>query len=357
MDSSRVKLAALLPVAALLLASCEHATMTNPVTNPAQFTQNISAADLDSTLVKGTARVVVRLARNDSLVARRIIVKLRSGLTRPEEVEGRVSAVASGSTADTMTFGDLGGLQVVINDSTHFRGDLDEGGNDSAEHRDSMETHDVIGMSDGPGGLDEDGGRALLTRADFTAQIKLLLAAGRRPNVRAMRPAPSSPQAPGNASFVATSVRLDEGDEAAEIEMNVDSANFTSNATPPPLGWITVLGLKIEIRSSTRISADLDDTEGEGRFGGIVKAVDTTAHSFTLSDSTVVRVVAGTEFEDGEDGMGLATLAEVQAALAAGKTVSAHGRGILDSAGPPRTFIAIEVRFFAGISLGSMAGM
>jgi len=346
MSGLRLKLFAL-PLAALVLASCEQSNMVSPIGSSNQaFSKDITPQQLGSGLATGTARVVIRLERNDSLIARRLILKLRSGTQRPEEVEGRVSAVAMGGAADTLTFGELGGLKIAINDSTHFRGEIEDV--DSTHDSDRV----VTAGSDGPGGMDEEGDRAPLTRAAFTTRLAALIAAGRRPTVSVTRPAPASPQAPGDNSFVAASARLDEGDEVAEIEMNVDSANFAVNTTPPPLGFITVLGLKIEIRSSTRISSDMEDTGGEGRFGGIVKTVDTTANTFTLSDSTVVKVVAGTEFEDGDEHVGLHTLAQVAADLTAGKTVFAHGRGVLESAGPPKTIIAIEVRFFDSAMVG-----
>ncbi|MFI5279697.1 MAG: hypothetical protein ACHQU1_04315 [Gemmatimonadales bacterium] len=342
-----VRLLAALPVAALVLASCEHSSMVDPVGSSSQaFSRDITPAQLDSGLTAGSGRVVIRLVRGDSLVARRIVLKRHSGTQRPEEVEGRVSAVATGGATDTLTFGDLGGLKIVINDSTTFQGEIEEGhGGHDGGHR------DILG-SDGPGGMDEDGPRTAVTRAAFTARLAALIAAGRRPNVEAMRPAPASPQAPDDGSFVASSLRLDEGDEAAEIEMNVDSANFAADTTPPPLGFVTVLGLKIEIRSTTRFSSDMEDTEGEGRFGGLVQSVDTTAGTVTLADSTVLKIVAGTEIEDGPFDMGLMTLAQVQAALTAGKTVSAHGRGVLETAGPPKTIVVIEVRFFDATAMG-----
>jgi hypothetical protein len=350
MPGLRVKLLASLPLAALVLAACEHASMVDPIgTSSQSFSRIITPSELDSGIAAGSARVVIRLERGDSLIARRIILKRHSGTGRPEEVEGRVSAVASGGTADTLTFGDLGGLKIVINDSTRFRGEIE----DADTAHDGERDGDRIGMagSDGPGGVDLDGDRALVTRATFTARIAALLALGRRPNVDAIRPA-NGTQAPGDGSFVASSVRLDEGDEAAEIEMNVDSANFAVNAAPPPLGFITVLGLKIEITSTTRLSGDTEEAEGEGRFGGLVKSVDTTAHTVTLSDSTVLKIVAGTEIEDGPFNMGLMSLAQVQAALTAGKTVSAHGRGVLEAAGPPKTIVVIEVRFFDATTMG-----
>src|SRR5260221_3344063 len=122
MAGLRVKLLASLPVAALVLAGCEHSSVVDPFGSSNQaFSRIITPAQLDSGLAAGSARVVIRLERHDPLRARRIILKLRSGTQRPAEVEGRVSAVVTGGSADTLTFGDLCGPNGMVVDSTALR--------------------------------------------------------------------------------------------------------------------------------------------------------------------------------------------------------------------------------------------
>lgn len=325
-------LGALLAAAALLVAACEH--QPTPVTAPSTpsgtkpgtttgtppvFSSQASIGDFQGRLDSGAARVRIRLVP-DSLVARRVVIE-RSGRMRADEViDGRVVAVAAGATADTLTL-DIGGLEVVLDDTTLLRG----------EH--------VWGDQD-------DGDRSGAVLTVFTMRLKAALAAGRRPFVEARRAPPSNPQGPLDSSFVARTIRFDDADEAPEIEVNVDSANFSLNGSPPPAAWITVLGRRIAIRDSTVLKEDLPKAEGVMDFSDTVTAVDTAAHTATLKGGTVLTIVLGSEIET-DDGGGLATLADVAAALAASKTVLAHGRGLLVSA-TPTTFDVIEVVFHLG---------
>ena len=309
------------PALALLAAAgCEHASA--PITGPNAapvFSAQSSIEDLKTRLDSGVARIRIKLVP-DSLVARRIVIERPRRMRSAEEVEGRVVAVAIGAGADTLTL-DIGGLQVVLDSSTRLRGEHAWGDHDEGD----------------------EGSSAL---ADFTTRLTMALAAGRRPFVEARRAAPASPQAPDDSAFVARTVRFDDADEAPEIEIDVDSASFAANGSPPPAAWITVLGRRIEIRDSTIIRSDLPRAEGVQNFSDTVSAVDTTARTVTLMGGAVLRIVAGTEIET-EHGMGLATLADVAAALAASKTVLAHGRGLLETA-TPATFDVIEVVFHIG---------
>ncbi len=65
---------------------------------------------------------------------------------------------------------------------------------------------------------------------------------------------------------------------------------------------------------------------------------------FTLTDQTVVAIVADTEIEDGESDEHLGSLEEVQAALDAFQIVEAEGEGSIDSE-DPLVLTAIEVEF------------
>src|SRR6266566_4691560 len=185
--------------------------------------------------------------------------------------------------------------------------------------------------------------------AEFTMRVQHALAAGRHPAIEARRPAPGTPQAPGDGSFTAAVVRLDDAADRPSIEINVTSANVLANASPPPDAWLQVLGQKIELRVSdgtTRIKQETPETDGELRFGGIVASVDVSGNKVTLADGTILRFVAGSEIErgDDQDDSTLATLADVQHALAAGDSVVARGEGLLETA-TPRTLDVISVRF------------
>ena len=72
--------------------------------------------------------------------------------------------------------------------------------------------------------------------------------------------------------------------------------------------------------------------------------MDEPGGTLTLEGGTIIRIVAGTEFEpkEGDDGDHLTSLADVAAALAAGKTVRAEGKGLVESL-TPLTFDAIRI--------------
>src|SRR5207244_13242837 len=97
---------------------------------------------------------------------------------------------------------------------------------------------------------------------------------------------------------------------------------------------------------TTRRKRQNPDLEGVRGFEGLVQSVDQTAQTVTLKDGTVIRIVAGTEFDarEGDEDDHLASLAAVQDALTAGKTVQAEGRGLVDSANP-LTIDAIRIEF------------
>jgi uncharacterized protein DUF5666 len=157
--------------------------------------------------------------------------------------------------------------------------------------------------------------------------------------VRATRPAPAQPQAPDDGKFLAATLQLDEGNNHPRIELNIAAANLTTNATPPPDAILKVLGVSLELRVSdgtTKLRVENQEAEGAEEFHGVVKSVDQTAKTVTLMDGTIIRIVAGTEFEarEGDVDDHLTSLADVQAALTAGKTVEAEGRGVVDTTSP-----------------------
>ena len=107
--------------------------------------------------------------------------------------------------------------------------------------------------------------------------------------------------------------------------------------------------MSLELRLSdgtTKLKHKNPELEGASEFEGIVKSVDQAAQTVTLIDGTIIRIVAGTEIDgdEGEHDDHLTTLADVQAALTAGKTVKTEGRGLVDSTNP-LTIDAIRIEF------------
>lgn len=313
------------------IAGCDSGMSGPRSTLPAQFSRQISLPDFQNQLITGPTRVEVRLVPG-TLVARRVQIQTPDALTRPEEVRSRVSAISATGDQGTVTL-ELGGLQISFDATTRFRPDDGDGGAAAPM------------MSDGDG--------SSTTLADFVARVQAELAAGRHPAVKARRAAPAVPQAPDDATFLASELRLDEENDHARLSMNVTDANLTTNPTPPPDATLKLLGLSIELRTSdgtTTIHAENDDLEGQQEFEGLVQAVDVTGNSLTLTDGTIVRLSAGTMIEarEGEDGddTHLGSLADVQAALTAGSTVKAEGEGMVAST-TPRTIDAVEIEFEA----------
>jgi len=318
-----LKPARILPmmIGGLVLFGCDVQRSAGPNDVP-QFSRSITLPGLDSLLGAGPARVKIWLMPG-TLVARRVVVKQAEQLTRSERIDGRVTAIAASATADTLSLA-IGDLKIVVNSDTKFTGQHEEGD-------------------------DDDNNPAPASLAEFTMRVQHALAAGRHPAIEARRPAPGTPQAPGDVRFTAAVVRLDDAADRPSIEINVTSANVLSNSSPPPDAWLQVLGQKIELRVSdgtTRIKQETPETDGELRFGGIVASVNVSGNKVTLADGTILRFVAGSEIERGDDrdDSTLATLADVQHALAAGDSVVARGEGLLETA-TPRTLDVISVRF------------
>ncbi len=103
------------------------------------------------------------------------------------------------------------------------------------------------------------------------------------------------------------------------------------------------------IDGTTTIHAEHPDLEGQQEFEGLVQSVDVTGNSVTLVDGTIIRLSVGTMIEaregDGDEGH-LVSLADVRAALTAGRSVKAEGEGLVAST-MPRTIDAVEIEFEA----------
>lgn len=313
------------------------ATLQKDTLGAPAFSRTVGIEQFQQQLDSGPARVRIVL-EDTGLVARRIRVTRPDQLGRPERIESRITGISAG----VLTLA-LGNLTVSFDDSTRFRAD-DRDGFD--EQEDEPETGDAAGLLRDDG----DGEHHTMTAADFVARVQAEIDSGRHPAVEARRAAPSAPQAPDDSHFLASSLRLVDDGDRPRIDLNVTAANLQINGSPPPNGWIQVLGLRIEILTSdstTRLEANDEDTEGELEFRGLVQSVNTGDSTAVLDDGTVLHLVVGTEMEDADEHEGSAapqTLADVQAALAAGKSVVAKGEGLLKAASP-RTLDVIEIRF------------
>jgi len=302
----------------LFATACDHSP-SGPGSNSIQFSRTVSLPDAQSLLQTGPTRVEVRVIPG-TLVARRVELEESSEMTRPEQVRSRVTAVTSGTDTATFTL-EVGGIHIAANGSTMIR----------------------------HGDRDGDMAQSAVTLADFVALVQADIAAGHNPTLTASRPAPSAPQALDDGKFLAADVRLDEGNSHSVIKLNIAAANLVTNATPPPDGFLKLLGISLELRladGTTKLKQENPELEGVREFEGTVQSVDQTASTVTLKDGTVIRIVAGTEFDarEGNEDDHLTSLAAVQDALTAGKTVKTEGRGLVDSTSP-LTFDAIRIEF------------
>jgi hypothetical protein len=267
-----------------------------------------------------------------TLTARRVEIEQSDQLSRPERVRSRVTAITGATDTATLTL-ELGGLKIAVNGSTRLH--PDDGDGDRT--RPPM-----------PAMSDDDGGGSM-TLADFVARIQAEIAAGHNPAVQATRQPPASPQAPDDGSFLAATLQLDGSNDHSLIQLNITALNLTTNATPPPDAILKLLGVSLELRTSdgtTQLRVENERAKGAGEFHGVVKSVDQTAQTVTLMDGTIIHIVAGTAFEDreGDRDDHVTTLADVQAALTAGKTAKAEGRGLVTSTSP-LTLDAIRIEF------------
>jgi hypothetical protein len=311
-------LAVLALMGGVLPAACGDASGPN---GALLFSREITAEEFQHRLVAGPVRLEIELLTS-GLVAREIEIRNSAEFTRREEIESRITAASASSL--TLALGDL-----------------------------------TIGFAPGARFRDESGD---LTGAAFLSRVETALAGGVQPPVEVRRQPAPTPQDPGDATFMATELRLDDEADEPEIEINADGDNLgecSALAVPPPgcLATVRVLGLTIAIvRGVTELESQVDDLEGEVDFEGLVRAVDVTAGSVTLHDGTVIRLVAGTELEtESGDHDQLKSLAEVEAALAAGLFVEADGKGVVESLAP-LTIVAIEIEFEVEDDLDNMPG-
>ena len=302
----------------LFAAACDHSP-SGPGSNSIQFSRTVSLPDAQSLLQTGPTRVEVRVIPG-TLVARRVELEESSEMTRAEQVRSRVTAVTSGTETATFTL-EVGGLQIAANGTTMIR----------------------------HGDRGDDAAQSALTLAEFVALVQADIAAGHNPTLTASRQPPATPQGPDDGGFLAADLKLDEGNSHSVIKLNIAAANLVTNPTPPPDGFLKVLGVSLELRLSdgtTKLKQENPELDGVREFEGVVQSVDLTAQTVTLKDGTIIRIVAGTEFDgrEGDRDDHVTGLPAVQDALTAGKTVKAEGRGLVDSTNP-LTLDAIRIEF------------
>jgi len=272
-----------------------------------QFSQQITLPEFEDAVVSGPVRVEIKMV-NGSLVAREVEVKEQEEMSDEEEIESRITAI---DPAGSITLSLGGGFTVGFGAGTDFEA--------------------------------EDGRH--LSMQDFITRVQDALALGRNPAVEAKRNPAAQPQDPTDVTFTATELELDDEADDQKIEINVDGDNLASNASPPPDAILTVLGLPIELNVSggvTELESEVDDDHTKRDFEGIVASV--SGSSFTLTDGTVVEIVAGTEVEQPDDSDELGSLGEVAVALANGLIVEAEGEGDVTGTNP-LTIVAKEVEF------------
>ena len=290
----------LIAAAAVALCACDDSTGPSGTT---QFGEPISPSQF-TTEVGGTARIEIQFTALTGPIAREIEVEPDDA---EEKIESRVTAIDQ--EAQTLTL-ELGGLVVSYDPTTRFR---------------TLINSDIGGST-----------WEQLVRAEVDA--------GRRPSIEARRNQPATPQAPNVSTFLARDLRLVGAIDDAKIEVYVDADNLVQVASPPPVAILTVFGLPVQIVSTTQIRRIVNGAPQPGasvEFEGRLSSVNVSGRTLTLADGTVIQVSASTVFEADGD---VLTLAAASAAVLSGNVVRVEGDGTVQSAGPPRTIAATNVK-------------
>ena len=285
----------------MLIAGCSTDSATGPA-ETTQFSQVLTFSQFDSTLGSVPRRVEISLIPG-GLVVREVDVE-------PDDAEERiVSEVTAIDAAQGTVTLSLGGFKVSYGSGTRFR----------------------------------TPSKSRVTRTEWETAILSALNAGQTPPIEARRNQPASPQAPTDASFLATDLRIADGTDDPKIEALVADANLEIVASPPPVAILRVYGLPLEITSQSRLARRTPGgvPTGSVEFQASVTSVDVAGGSMTLAGGTVIRVGSGTTFDPTGDLFSLQTTAD---AVGAGKAVRAEGTGTVESVGPPATIAASDVR-------------
>jgi hypothetical protein len=301
--SSRIRFLSILGALAIVTSA---AACSSDASGPSESGTGGAGASavvtVDSALgAGGVSRIEIELFPGE-LVAREVEVESDD---EEEKIESSVTAIDPGQGTITLA---LGGLTVSYGSSTRFR-----------TEEESHESREV-----------------------WEALIQQAIAAGREPQVEARRSA-SGPQAPDDASFIATDLRLDDERDEPKLELYVDGDNLVS--TDDASLVLRVLGLSITVNGRTHLGPD-DNGGGTGQPASVefemsVSSVDPNAGTLTLSSGTVVRVTEATAISAEGD---LTTLQAASDAVAQGRPVRAEGRGTVESSGPPAVIVASTIK-------------
>jgi hypothetical protein len=285
------------------------------------FSEPITLSELQSAS-SSPVRVEVELYPDATpLLARELEVEDSEELVDEEKLEGRVTALRRGATGAVLVL-DLGGLEVDVGAGTRFR--------------------DETGAGD-------------LSMAAALDRLEAELAAGGRPPVEAKRTPPTQPQAPDDPSFVASKLRLNDESSDPRLELNVDTDNFDLGGTGGQ-GTLRVLGLEIGLDVTggrTELEREGESAAGEVDFEGLVATADAASGTVTLVGGLVIRIVDGTEVEQGSGEKHLRSLTAVAEALAGGHTVEAEGEGVQET---PGVLVATKVEFEVEDKVEDMPG-
>lgn len=295
-------------VIALCLAFMACEQLADPSSDTPELFQNGTVADAASQLDEGaTAHAAITLA-GDRMLARK--VRLSPPADR-EALVSRVAAVEESGSGGSITLA-LGSIKVGFDAATEF----------------------TVGEGEP------------VAREIALARLKGALSEGAHPWVELARPAPASPQSPGDATFLAQMIRLLVEADAPQVRLNVDWDNLQRNATPPPDGWLAVLGLKIEVRVSEGLTVIelANDAVAKREFEGRVTAVDLEARALTLENGTVVQTAGETEIAlHDKDAGSLPSLEAAAQAMDAGLAVVAAGVGLVRTE-DPLVLVALRLR-------------
>ncbi len=307
---SSVAKTAVLGTAMLLFVGCETPVSDQGLDAPLQLLDNITVTEFQLQLGSGAVRVEITVDPERPL-ARRIEIEPAEALAEEEEITSKVIGLDFDDVGGHLTLA-LGDLRVGFTDATRFE------------------------LSNGEG----------VSIDAFVAGVSVALAEGFEPPIQAERDPGDAVQDPDDPTFDADRIRLLFEHHRPQIEITIDADNLRRNDAPPPDGWLTVLGLALEIRVSeglTEIGREHPELEKQ-EFEGVVTSVNLETASFTLENGTVVHLVNESDFEHGDAMPRFERLEIVAQAIEAGLTVVAHGVGAVRSH-DPLVLVALKLRF------------
>ncbi len=294
-------------VSVVVVFGCAELPLDNTLEQlPLELHSDVTVSQLATELDHGAVRVEITVDPAHAVAHR---IEIEPGeVDDDEEISARIVGIEPGDHGGTLGLAIAGGFRVQYTPDTRFE----------------LPNGDEISMS------------------GFATIVTTLLGENIQPPVEVERDPAIPPQAPDDPSFVAARARLLHEAPRPTIEVNVDADNLSRNDAPPPLGWLTVFGVALEIRETTVIEKERPEIE-KREFEGVVASVDLAGRSFTLEDGTVVKLHEDTDVLS-DHAPRLERLEAVAEAIEAGLTVVAAGVGAVESA-DPLVLIALRLRF------------